>query len=180
MSAYMDAMKNRCDIQRAFGFLVADTARVLRKVVDQRARRIGMSRAQWAILATLHRGQEGMRQVDLANQMDLEPITVARLLDRLETAGLVERRPDPDDRRARRVYLRPAAHPVIEQLKKIGDELLGGALNGVTEHEIEIATTVLTRVRENLQGRAGDAGHSGDKTDVGQTEQDRRAARQFA
>jgi len=170
---------NEFETRRAFGFLLADTARIVRKVVDQRARRIDMSRAQWAILATLKR-QDGIRQVDLAHHMDLEPITVARLLDRLEAAELVERRADPEDRRARRIFLRPAAGGVLEQIVAIGDEIMGGVLAGIPASDIETTARVLGRMRDNLQGRQGGCGNS-DNDDAGQVEHgSRRAARQLA
>src|SRR5690348_13133430 len=86
------------DPERSFGFLLYDAARLLRRDFDRRARRIGLTRAQWSVLANLVRN-EGVNQAGLADIMEIQPITLVRLLDRLEEAGWIERRPDPTDRR---------------------------------------------------------------------------------
>src|SRR3954447_25460282 len=96
---------------RHLGFLLHDVARLLRTRFDQRARVLGLSRAQWSVLAHLSRN-EGIRQNALADILEVEPITLARLLDRLEESGMVERRVDPNDRRARRLFVCPAAPPL--------------------------------------------------------------------
>src|SRR5262245_24787883 len=98
---------------REFAFLLSDVARLLRTRADQKARQFGMTRAQWAVLARLQRSQ-GLKQSELAEMLDLQPITLTRLLDRLCANGLIERRPDPDDRRANRLFLTPAAGPLME------------------------------------------------------------------
>src|SRR6476619_2825006 len=88
-------------------FLISDVGRLLRTCADQRARQHGMTRAQWAVLLRLER-HEGLKQSDLAEILDLQPITLTRLVDRLCENGLIERRPDPNDRRAKRLHLTPA------------------------------------------------------------------------
>ena len=95
--------------------LLHDVARLLRTRFDQRARAYGMTRAQWIILARLDR-QPGMSQNELATICEVEPITVARLVDRLEARGMVERRADPSDRRVRRLHLLPAAAPILTEI----------------------------------------------------------------
>jgi hypothetical protein len=80
------------------------------------------------------------------------------MIDRLEAAELVERRPDPDDRRARRLYLRPAAESTLSTLKKTGDEIMLSALAGLDEHEMDVATAVLERLRASFQA-ASQSGH---------------------
>ena len=91
-------------------FLISDVARLLRTYADQKARHFGMTRAQWAVLLRLER-REGLNQSDLAEDLDIQPITLTRLVDRLCLNGLIERRADPNDRRAKLLYLTPAARP---------------------------------------------------------------------
>ena len=98
--------------KREFAFTINDVARLLRTLADQRAAKFGMTRAQWAVLFRLDRTQ-GLKQCELAEILDLQPITLTRQLDRLCDSGLIERRPDPDDRRVKRLYLTPAAAPVL-------------------------------------------------------------------
>jgi len=109
--------------------LLHDVARILRTRSDQLARAHGMTRAQWIILARLAR-QPGISQNEMANICEVEPITVGRLIDRLETHGLVERRPDPKDRRVRRLHLLPPAEPILEEIagyrKALSEEIVGG------------------------------------------------------
>ena len=135
---------------REFGFLLAETARVLRTTVDQEARALGMTRAQWSVLVRVER-QEGLHQADLALALDLAPITLARIVDRLAKQGLVERRPDPSDRRANRLYLTTAAAPVLEQLGHIGERIMSRALEGITHDRLEGMIEHLTVIRSNLK-----------------------------
>ena len=109
------------DFQRDLLFLLHDVARLLRVDADKRARAHGMTRAQWGILIWLER-QPGMSQKELSELLEVEPITVVRLIDRLETRGLVERRPDPRDRRIWRLHLRP---PAYEALLEINEQRTG-------------------------------------------------------
>jgi len=103
------------DARRDVLFLLHDVARLIRVEADKRARAHGMTRAQWVILVRVE-GQPGLSQKELAEVMEVEPITVARLIDRMERRGIVERRPDPKDRRVWRVHLRPAAQPLLGAL----------------------------------------------------------------
>jgi MarR family transcriptional regulator, transcriptional regulator for hemolysin len=139
---------------RELGFLISDVARALRTAVDQRARRIGMTRAQWALLYHIER-IKGARQVDLADLMELEPMTVARLIDRLEAAGCVERRPDPADRRAKRIYLTRKAGTVLAQLRAIGDELMSEAAGRLSPAQRTQLFDLLSVVKANLLEAAG-------------------------
>jgi MarR family transcriptional regulator for hemolysin len=93
------------DPERSFGFLLHDIARLMRKIFDQRARSLGLSRAQWQLLVHLSR-HEGINQSGLAEILEIENITLGRLVDRMEEAGWVERRADPGDRRARLLFTR--------------------------------------------------------------------------
>ena len=114
------------------GFLVHDVARLLRKRLEQRARAagIGLSRAQWQVLANVARC-EGINQAGLAGILDIEPITLARLLDRLELMGFVERRLDPRDRRQRNLFLTDRAWPELERVRQLGAEVREEALAGL-------------------------------------------------
>lgn len=135
--------------ERTLGFLLHDVARLLRKRFEQNARDLGLTRAQWQVLAHLARN-EGIHQGGLADILELEPISLGRILDRLQAAGLVERRPHPKDRRVWLLYLRPKAHPVLEKMRAIGAATRAEALAGVPEAEREQLIHVLTKMKENL------------------------------
>ena len=109
-----------------------------------------MTRAKWAVLARLDRF-EGLKQAELAEMLDLQPISLTRLLDGLAENGLIERRPDPEDRRAKRLYLTPAARPLIERLHDLGEDLMGSALAGLSPADIESMLAHLAIVKENLR-----------------------------
>jgi len=129
-------------------FEIGETAHTLRKAFDRLAVGLGVTRAQWKVLFRLTR-TPGLRQVELADMLDLEPITLCRIVDRLEEAGLVERTRDPSDRRAWRLHVTAKARPLIEKLKAVGAELVDEAFAGIDPRELEIARSVLARVREN-------------------------------
>lgn len=135
---------------REFAFLLNDVARLLKTLADQRARQFGMTRAQWVVLTRLHRAQ-GLKQSELAEILDLQPITLTRLLDRLSANGLIERRPDPEDRRANRLFLTPAATPVIESLVRLGEELMATVLEGIEQETVERMLEPLGIAKDNLR-----------------------------
>jgi len=137
-------------VNRDLAFTINDVARLLRTSADQKAARYGMTRAKWAVLARLERF-EGLKQNELAEMLDLQPITLTRLLDRLCDNGLIERRPDPDDRRAKRLFLTPAAKPLLERLAGLGEELMDGALAGLGTAERQALLAALSTVKENLR-----------------------------
>jgi MarR family transcriptional regulator, transcriptional regulator for hemolysin len=137
-------------LNREFAFSINDVARMLRTYADYKAGQFGITRAQWVVLARLDRF-EGLKQSELADMLDLQPITLTRLLDRLCRGGLIERRPDPNDRRANRLYLTASAHPLLEQLGDLGDELMSTALAGVEREGIERMVAQLAIVKENLR-----------------------------
>ena len=134
------------------GFLLNDAARLMRKDFERRTRSLGLTRAQWQTLFHLARN-EGCNQVTLADLLEVEPITLARVIDKLEAGGLVERRPDPSDRRARLLFLGERAHPLLEQLRALGAETREIALAGISEDERTLLLTLLTKMRANLTGR---------------------------
>jgi MarR family transcriptional regulator, transcriptional regulator for hemolysin len=135
---------------REFAFLLNDVARLLRTCADHKARHFGITRAQWAVLARLQRSQ-GLKQSELADMLDLQPITLTRLLDRLSANGLIERRPDPDDRRANRLFLTPAADPLMEHLDRLGNELMSMVLDGIDPAAIRAMIGTLAHARDNLR-----------------------------
>jgi MarR family transcriptional regulator for hemolysin len=123
---------------------------MLRTYADQKASQFGITRAQWVVLVRLDRF-EGLKQSELAEMLDLQPISLTRLLDRLCESGLIERRSDPNDRRAKRLYLTAAARPMLERLGVLGDELMGTALAGVDRESVERMVAQLAIVKENLR-----------------------------
>jgi MarR family transcriptional regulator for hemolysin len=138
-------------VQREIAFTIMDVARLLKTHVDQRARQYGMTRAQWAVLFRLDRS-EGLKQSELAELLDLQPISLTRLLDRLAENGLIERRPDPNDRRANRLFLTPAARPLLERLTKLGEGMMETVLEGLDGNAVERLLSDLQTMRENLRG----------------------------
>ena len=132
-----------------FGFLLSDTARMLRKRFDERARQHGATRAQWKALLGISRN-EGINQGNLADLLEVEPITLCRLIDRMQESGLVERRRDPNDRRAWQLFLTERAGPVLEELHETADELMSQALSEISETQIDTMTELLNRIRHNL------------------------------
>ena len=129
---------------------LVDVARMLRTFADQRARQFGISRAQWTVLMRLDRS-EGLKQSELADILDLQPISLTRLLDRLAGNGLIERRPDPNDRRANRLYLTPAARPLLKQLTSLGEDVMHIVLQNVDEAAQEQQLRNLDTMKNNLR-----------------------------
>lgn len=139
---------------KVLGILLHDVSRLLRRQLDQRAQTIGLTSAQWRVLAYLARC-EGSNQANLADYMDMEPITLSRQLDRMVAAGMAERRPDPGDRRAYRLYLTEPGRLLITSFRKISTEVMREAVDGIGDAEIDRLTELLFRMRSNLTGKAG-------------------------
>jgi MarR family transcriptional regulator, transcriptional regulator for hemolysin len=137
-------------INREFAFTINDVARMLKTYADYKASHFGITRAQWAVLARLDRF-EGLKQSELADMLDLQPISLTRLLDRLSDCGLIERRPDPNDRRAKRLFLTPAARPMLERLGELAEDMMTNALAGVEHKGVEQMIAQLAIVKENLR-----------------------------
>ena len=135
---------------RELGFALHDVARLLRTYSDQRARELGTTRAQWAVLSRLQRC-EGAKQNELAEALDLAPITLGRLIDKLTAAGLVERRDDANDRRANRLYLTEKAAPALRDLGALAEDLMGRALAGVDKSTTEAMHDGLTTMKANIK-----------------------------
>ena len=136
-------------MQDSIGFLISDVSRLMRRRFDERARLIGVTRTQWRVLKFLQRG-EGINQGGLADLLEVEPITLCRMIDRLEEAGLVERRRDPADRRAWQIFLTERARPLLEELAHLAEAMLGSALQGVSPAEYDAVMATLRRIHSNL------------------------------
>ncbi len=133
----------------SFGYLVTDLTRLMRKQFDRRAIRFDLTRAQWRALKRVHHG-EGITQNELAEFLEMEPIAVGRVIDRLQKAGFIERRADPRDRRVWRLHLLPKAHAVVDDMEQIASELLRQAQRGVSAAEMKSMMSVLARMKDNL------------------------------
>ena len=146
------------ELDQSLGFLLHDIARMMRKRFDQRVRHLGMTRAQWQLLSHLAR-HEGINQAGLAEIMEIEPITLARLVDRMVEAGWVERRAHPSDRRQRCLYLTVRARPKFADLRALAAEVREDVLADLSPREREELVELLIRVRRTLSARplGGDA-----------------------
>jgi len=137
-------------VKREIAFTIMDVARMLKTYADQRARQFGISRAQWAVLIRIERS-EGLKQSELAELLDLQPISLTRLLDRLADNGLIERRADPNDRRANRLYLKPAAKPLLGRLTELGADLMETVLEGLDAKSVDRMLSELGMLKDNLR-----------------------------
>jgi DNA-binding MarR family transcriptional regulator len=135
------------------GTLMAQVARLLRRSFDERARSIGVTRPQWQVLGLL-KLHAGSNQGALAEMLEVEPITLGRMVDRLQEAGLVERRADPTDRRAWLIHLTGKGEDLLDQLRPLGVDTLDDALEGLSQVERDQFVAVLDRVRSNLSRKA--------------------------
>lgn len=135
------------------GFLVTDLARLIRRDFTARMHDVGMTQARWRVLAHLA-NMEGCRQSELADRLEVAPITLGRLLDRLEASGLVERRARPGDRRSVQLMLTPKARPIIRKLWARGAQTRAAALAGIPDAERKALFATLIRMRDNLAARA--------------------------
>jgi MarR family transcriptional regulator for hemolysin len=147
------------DAHVTVGFLVHDLARHMRHAFDIRARDLGVTRPQWRALLRLARS-DGITQTEMADSLDVERISVGRMVDRLVDNGLVERRADPADRRVWRLHLLPAAHGIVQKLTSIAAEIEAEALQDIpVEKRLELIALLenardgLKRVRANLETR---------------------------
>lgn len=140
------------EFEQSFGYVLHDTARLLGKRFDQCARAFGLTRAQCQVLVHLV-SHEGINQAGLAELLELEPISLARLIDRMEQAGWVERRANPFDRRARLLYITAKAKPVFDQVLDLGRATRAEALSCLSEEERQRLVDLLLRVRRNLSDK---------------------------
>ncbi len=142
----------------SLGILLADVARLIRRSFDQRARSIGVTRPQWRVLTLLVR-HEGLNQGAIADLLEVEPITLCRMVDRLADAGLVERRADPSDRRAWRLHLTDKARPLLAELRILADSMFEDAVVGISLTEQEQLHDMLEIIRDNVKRRTPEMAH---------------------
>jgi MarR family transcriptional regulator, transcriptional regulator for hemolysin len=153
------------EFNRDLLFLLHDVARLLRLDADKRARLHGMTRAQWAILIWLER-QPGISQKELSELLEVEPITVARLIDRLEARGMVERRPDPRDRRIWRLHLLRPARDVLHEIDDHRADMTRIVTAGIDENSLELMTEALMRMKATLAHESHAARRGADHADA--------------
>lgn len=142
------------------GFMISDVSRLMRRRFDERARLIGVTRTQWRTLTTLKR-HEGINQGGMADLLEVEPISLSRMIDRLEEANLVERRPDPADRRAWQIFLTPKALPILDQLHSLAEDMIETALHGLDQAQRTqlMASLATIRINLNTQFESDEANH---------------------
>ena len=145
----------RSSVDMNFLFTLGELARLVRAHADRQSARYGITRAQWAVLAKVERF-EGMKQSELAEQMEMQPITLTRLVDRLCDQGWIERRGDETDRRVNRLYLRKAARPLLAKLSGLRSEITETALEGISPTDANRLLTQLEAIKENLRNAIQD------------------------
>ena len=137
------------DLSRSLGFLVHDVARLMRREFDRRVKHLGLTRSQWFVVAHLYR-TDGQTQRHLADELDMQRAPLSKLLDRLEAGGWVERRADPDDRRANRVYITKKIDALMIEGVVVGENLVNDIFSGIDEEAREEFLTILAHAKLNL------------------------------
>ena len=138
------------DLKRQLVSQLVESSRLLRNYIDHRAKTRGTTRAQWIVLFRL-REQEGLSQVDLADVLELQPISLVRLLDRLVEHGLLERRQDPKDRRANRLFLTDRGRQLVDDLDSLRDAIAIDVLHDMSEASIKTSLDTLRSVKERIK-----------------------------
>ena len=138
---------NHGSVDMNFLFALGEVQRLMRAYADKEAARYGITRAQWAVLAKVERS-EGMKQTELAEQLEMQPITLTRLIDKLCDNGWIERRGDDSDRRINRLYLKKAARPLLIKLAGLKAELTAAALQGIDAPRL---ISQLEGIKENVR-----------------------------
>jgi MarR family transcriptional regulator for hemolysin len=147
------------DLKKQIVSQLVETSRLLRNYIDHRAKSRGTTRAQWIVLFRL-REQEGLSQVDLADVLELQPISLVRLLDRLVEHGLVERRSDPRDRRANRLFLTASGRQLADDLDSLRDAIATDVFQGVPTATLETSLKTLRDVKDRIKTLADPAAAS--------------------
>ena len=137
------------EVAAEMSFELHSAARLLRRDFDRRAKAHGLSRSRWQVLWHLAR-EQGQKQAELAERMDVAPISLARQLDKLQEEGLVERRSDPSDRRCFRIYLTDTAAPALQVLQELAQQTRERAMAGFAAGEVQLLQGLLGRLRQNL------------------------------
>ena len=147
----------RGSVDMNFLFTLGEVTRMVRAWADREAVRYGITRAQWAVLAKIERN-EGMKQSELAEQMEMQPITLTRLIDKLCDNGWIERRGDENDRRVNRLYLKKAARPLLGKLASLRSELTATALEGINPADAHRLLAQLETIKENVRNAVQNPG----------------------
>lgn len=137
------------DSHRGAGFLLTDTARLLRKLIDRRLQPLGLSRAQWSILAILS-NHEGLSQSQISSELEVEKSTAGRLIDQVEKSGWIERRPIPGDRRLWSIHLTDRARELLVEVERVILHSREEMLHGLSAEQQEFLTDILQTVKSNL------------------------------
>ena len=135
--------------EKSIGFLIYEVSRLMRRDFDTRVQTIGLTTAQWRALAHIA-SREGCRQSTTAEILEIKPITLTRLIDRLEEAGWVERKPDAHDRRAVQLHLTEQARPLLKTMQEKSAQTRARALEGITDEEVTVLFDTLKRMKANL------------------------------
>jgi MarR family transcriptional regulator for hemolysin len=145
------------DLKRQLVAQLVESSRLLRNYIDHRAKARGTTRAQWIVLFRL-RQQEGLSQVDLAEVLELQPISLVRLLDRLVEHGLLERRHDPRDRRANRLFLTASGRQLVDDLDSLRDSIASDVLQEIPDSAIETSLKTLQDIKDRIKAQAESSG----------------------
>src|SRR5262245_2812625 len=145
------------DLKRQLISQLVESSRLMRNYVDCRAKTRATTRAQWIVLFRL-RQQEGLSQVDLADVLELQPISLVRLLDRLVEHGLLERRPDPKDRRANKLHLTKAGRRLVDDLDSLRDSIAADVLRDIPNDAIRTSLDTLVDIKERIKGSSDHPG----------------------
>jgi MarR family transcriptional regulator for hemolysin len=150
-SARFERMPAESEVGRAFGFLVHDVSRLIKRRFERRARQMGLAitRQQAAVILNIA-GNEGVSQAEVASWLGIEPIALVRMLDKLHEEGLVDRRAHPTDRRVRTLWLTPAARPVIERILAINEAIRREAFSGLPPRTRDALIDVLSQIKDKL------------------------------
>jgi MarR family transcriptional regulator for hemolysin len=146
------------DLKRQLVAQLVESSRLLRNYIEHRAKERGTTRAQWIVLFRL-RQNEGLSQVDLADVLELQPISLVRLLDRLVEHGLLERRHDPKDRRANRLFLTAKGRKLVDDLDSLRDAIATDVLHDVSDSAVQTSLEALREVKERIKALSDHGGH---------------------
>lgn len=146
------------DLKRQLVAQLVESSRLLRNYIDHRAKARGTTRAQWIVLFRL-RQQEGLSQVDLADVLELQPISLVRLLDRLVEHGLLERRHDPKDRRANRLFLTESGRQLVDDLDSLRDDIATEVLQDASPDALQASLDTLCDIKDRIKALSDPPGH---------------------
>ena len=140
----------RGSVDQNFLFTLGELYRLLRVYADKEASRFGITRAQWAVLSKVERS-EGMKQSELAELLEMQPITLTRLIDKLCDSSWIERRGDENDRRVNRLFLKKAGRQLLGKLSGLRSELTATALNGISPADAQRLLSQMEAIKENVR-----------------------------